>query len=247
MRVTVVIPTIRARDSLDSCLDCATAALDGISSEIYVISAHDVTIKRRDAYYVHSASDHACVKRNLGLFLARGEFIHFLDDDDFVYLNFYKDLIADLTRDPHALGATCSVKIHDCATGNIRIRVKGTSRSKIYFKNLLFSNKIGTTSSVMLRRSALEGLAFDENLPCRQDFELWLRVLERDPEKYFIVSPDVLLSYSQNSINSISKSHSILSHGRNAILVTLRGNRRFYIKCCLIVGAIRYILSKARI
>src|SRR5690606_16623602 len=47
------------------------------------------------------------------------------------------------------------------------------------FKDLLIENKIGTTNTVMLRTDVAKQLLFDETLPGRQDYDLWLRVAKR--------------------------------------------------------------------
>lgn len=119
--------------------------------------------------------------RNLGIKDAKGDYIAFLDDDD-------EWLPVKLEKQINQFSKDNSIAI--CYTGrNVKKEGKrffGLSKkysfhlpeSKDHFKSIMTDNFVGPSSSVLIRRDVLEKSGgFDENLPCYQDYELFIRIL----------------------------------------------------------------------
>ena len=112
--------------------------------------------------------------RNMGISMASGEFIAFLDDDDEwmpekldKQMKLFKDESVGLVY----TGSQVVYDFYDISYYNIP-----KDRGDL-FKKVLIRNCIGTTSSVVVRKSILEksGL-FDEEIKMRQDQDLWIRI-----------------------------------------------------------------------
>ena len=120
--------------------------------------------------------------RNIGIENSKGEYVAFLDDDD-------EWLPEKLKKQVECFNTNTQIGI--CYTGR-RIMRKGkiTGLSKRYsfryppyedhFRSIMSDNFIGVTSSVVIPRSVLIELkGFDENLPCLQDYDLFIRILKK--------------------------------------------------------------------
>jgi len=129
----------------------------------------------RIEYIKHNKNRGGSAARNTGIKAARGEYIAFLDSDDEWQ---YKKLEKQITHlNNNYLNAFISY------TGYFRINDKGdnsifkpTKHGDIY-NNQLWEDHVSPTSAVMVRRICFEKVGlFDESLPARQDYDMWLRL-----------------------------------------------------------------------
>lgn len=115
--------------------------------------------------------------RNLGLSHATKELVAFLDDDDqWKPDKLYKQALLMNSND-----------LVLCYTGLLICKPDGNSRYSFrkpefsdHFKSIMKKNFVGTTSSVVVRRSFLEKTGgFDISLPALQDYDLYIRLLRK--------------------------------------------------------------------
>ena len=115
--------------------------------------------------------------RNTGIKAAKGEHVAFLDDDDEWLPTKIEKQVALMDADKEVglvyTGINC-VYVNEGIDYPIKQYLRG-DLSKI----ILFQNCIGSTSSVMLRKNYLNDTGFDENLQARQDYDLWISVLQK--------------------------------------------------------------------
>jgi glycosyltransferase involved in cell wall biosynthesis len=121
--------------------------------------------------------------RNIGINKSAGEYIAFLDDDD-------EWLPEKLAKQYNMFLKSPEIAL--CYTGRTIIRENkyylGFSKKYSYkhsnsgdqYRSIMSDNFIGVTSSVMIKKEVLLELnGFDENLPCYQDYELFIRILKK--------------------------------------------------------------------
>lgn len=121
----------------------------------------------------HKGPGHA---RNLGIEAAVGDWLAFLDSDD-IWVDNRLAVIAGLISDRREL-----TFIHN---DEWMIGIDGVVRRLEYAKQYkrgvglakqLYRKNIVSTSSLVVRKTALGGQRFDEVLMSAQDYELWLRI-----------------------------------------------------------------------
>ena len=105
--------------------------------------------------------------RNLGLEMAKGEYISFLDDDDIWDPNKTKIQLDFLKNNPNTKLVYCNFN-QWFQNGKKREKIMS---SLISFEDLLVFNLIGSFSFVMVKASEQERIRIDEELKSSQDWD----------------------------------------------------------------------------
>lgn len=153
--------------------------------------------------------------RNMGITLATGSYIAFLDDDDEFHPEKLSFIVAAITADPSA-----DVIYHPAVIRMVAESVEYISSLREFasrenaFSELLVMNRVGGTSMVVCRRELLLTVGmFSVCQPALQDYELWLR-LARAGAKFLLLRQPLTFYYQVTRKASISKS---LESNRRAI------------------------------
>ena len=101
IKISVIVPVFKAQNTISKCLD---SLINQSLSDIEIICVNDGSsdnslkilqeYKNKDVRIrvVNQENSGVAIARNMALTLAKGEFIGFLDSDDWVSLNFYESL-----------------------------------------------------------------------------------------------------------------------------------------------------------
>ena len=101
MLLSIIIPIYNVEDTLRRCLmsvlpqvddTMEVVLIDDGSTDSSALIAEEMIQNRTDCTLIHQANGGLSAARNAGIELAKGEFITFIDSDDFVADGTYKDL-----------------------------------------------------------------------------------------------------------------------------------------------------------
>lgn len=142
--------------------------------------------------------------RNIGILMAKGQYIAFLDDDDIwssrkieVQMKLFEDFQVGMVYcDGYSF-------IDDDRASLGVFREASLYEVPISQELELFNDYIGSTSQAIVRRECFANVGlFDTDMPARQDYEMWLRI---SGGGYKIVgSTEKLLYYRKHSGERIS-------------------------------------------
>lgn len=129
--------------------------------------------------YVYQTNQGLSAARNTGVQKSHGEFIVFLDADDWLYPDaLHKDIVV---MDHHPNVAFVSGG-HDKVDSNKQV-LSSESRTieTNHYQQLLKGNYIGMHATVMYRRSVFDTFVFDTSLKVCEDYDLYLRIAREQP------------------------------------------------------------------
>lgn len=201
--VSVIIPTYKRAEKLSRAID---SVLNQTYKNIEVIVVDDnnqntkfrlITEKIMDQYkndsrvkYIkHEVNRNGAAARNTGIVKSNGEFIAFLDDDDWFYTEKIEKQVKYLMRHKDYDGVYCW-RIQNGKA------IKGKYIGDLS-KEILLMEFTPTTSSLLFKKnSMLQIKMFDENFKRHQDFELLLKYFRNGYKLGYI--PNVLVEIGQN-------------------------------------------------
>lgn len=143
------------------------------NTEEVVKSFNDPRIR----YIRHEENRGGSAARNTGIRAARGAYIAFLDSDDEWLPEKLAKQVQKMTCSGDQVGFVYTgVKVIDAETGRCLVEKVPFLEGNVY-SQLLEGAFIGTCSSVMVRKTAIEEVSgFDEQLVSRQDWDCWIRI-----------------------------------------------------------------------
>jgi len=230
-RVSICIPTYNRAHSLRRTLE---SALDQSGSDVEIIVLDDsssdetfaVASEYRDARLrIERAAQRLGAAQNFNrcLDVARGKYVKILCDDDVLYPAAVALLAGALDRFSEATLATSAWHLLD-ETGSVTCKF-GVLRDapqegalvdlrRIVKDSWLYLNRIGSPSSVMLRKASLTGLRFNPQYRQMMDWDLWIRLLNRGRLVYL---PQVLSGYQRHP-QTLSVKHEPLAQTAQDLL-----------------------------
>lgn len=226
--VSVVIPVYNRESYIESCVNSVLnqeksscnyevivvddGSTDG-SSEVLKKFGNKIHYKRIDN------SGRPAVPRNVGISMAKGEYIAFQDSDDLWVPNKLKVQLPELLKSEAALsyGNAGIIDASGNTTGRNILGSNNQFFSGKVFDELVVENYIPTLTTIV-RKDVLTDLGgFDEsvNLTGVEDYHLWLRIAA----KYTVTSINALLAKYRSHDGNISTQNPIISYKRQEEMI----------------------------
>jgi glycosyltransferase involved in cell wall biosynthesis len=232
--VSIVIPTFNRVENLKRAL---ASVLAQTITEIEVIVVDDgstdqtleMLSKNQDprllVEHLHKNSGGPSIPRNVGVRKARGEWLAFLDSDDWWEPQHLESKLAAIARS--GTRAACgnayisSAGISEASQPQNSTKgletLHGFMPTQLGIENLLSNNLIITSSVVMRREDVIRvhGFPSTANGPVHEDYAVWLRA---STFTNFTVSNEVTVHYQTNSPDSYGAMNSEESARENTFL-----------------------------
>lgn len=193
-KVSVIVPTHNRANSLNQAL-LSINKQTYYNLEIIVIANGcvdntDEIIKqfkrqfKGELLYLHFDKTIGGAKaRNIGMDKAQGEYIAFLDDDDYWHKDKLATQIALLNKNQYAIIGSNFVYIH---SKNQQKKAGRFHKNTLTIKDLYYENILGSFSFCLTKKAYLENIQINEALTALQDWDLWLKILHNTGLKAYI-------------------------------------------------------------
>jgi len=192
--VSIVIPTFNRPDTLRRSVESVLAqTYENI--EIVVVNDGGVAVEsvllgadtRGQVVHLRLPMNRGMsVARNHALRIVRGEYIGFLDDDDFLDPHHVETMVKALSAGEHRIGYANTRRRIELEENGVlvvkRIDDPLPDWCREYDRDAFLYTNLMPIQSVMLHRSCIEECGpFDEGLAVLEDWELWLRISRKFP------------------------------------------------------------------
>ncbi len=187
MKVSVVIVTKNRKDFLLRAINSVVNQTLKPSEIIVVDDASDYDVKSVISslgidnlkLIINPKSVGGAIARNIGANTTNGDILMFLDDDDAWEKNKIEKQVVLFENNKNTVLVYSGRKIVKDTDLNKVIRMAVSKKEGDLSKLIFEKNYVGITSSVAMRKEVFDKVGgFDENLPCRQDYDLWIRILK---------------------------------------------------------------------
>lgn len=266
MRISVVIPTYNREKYICECVKSAIQQTYNGDYDVIVVDDGSIdstpkilsAFKGKIIYKKINNSGRPAVPRNVGVNIAKGEYVAFLDSDDIWMPNKLEAQVRDIQESKSILSYS-NAEIIDSSgnsTGSL-VLSNDQGHSGAIFQYLLKDNIVSTLTVLASKKYILDAGGFDEAPVNKvwEDYDLWLRMslmgnfsyISKPLAKYrrhdSNISQETRVNDLQKKIYSMHKLKSVVDNHKHAELVKMRladlyselaslhnGSRRYYWK-----------------
>lgn len=214
---TVLITTFNRPKDLTNAIE-SVLKLDVAPGEIIVVNDGEPLSSEFVAHYINhnirfystSGYQGPSAARNLGIKVATGKWICFLDDDDCFYTNRLSAVLPLVNKELDVIISEVTINYP-----TFDLRYSTTTHFRGH-RELIIRNSIGGIPKLTIRASILKEILFNENLKAFEDYELNLRLSQARLKFGYTATPLVVCNYIVNK-PSVSKSSSASLYNLYAI------------------------------
>jgi len=214
-KVSVIIPTYKRSNYLIRAVESVLSqtyqnveiiVVDDNDEESEFRKINEARLKKyidskKIIYLKHLTNKNGAAARNTGIKRATGDYITFLDDDDFFLKERLEIMVEHLERNANYLAAyTGMIKIRNGSFINYRTNIKS---GNFMYEALCQNSFFGTGSNMMFRKEAINKIGlFDEKFLRYQDMEYMLRFFEIG--EILGINKILVVKCAEDSINQVN-------------------------------------------
>ena len=222
-RVSVVVPAWNAARFIEVTLatalgqtfrDIEVIVIDDGSKDQTAATVRRVVAADSRARLIEQSNTGLAGARNRGIRESRGDLIAFLDHDDLWHPDKLALQVALLDSHPLAALASCYSAVIDEEHRCLGWRFGGNANGDVYDEALVW-DMISGGSVALIRRTAFDVVGqFDESLPMRSDWDMWIRIARRF---HFATVPQTLVGYTRSKLG-LSRGYDKMAEAGKSVL-----------------------------
>ena len=158
--------------------------------------------------YFYKNHEGACIARNVGLKKSKGEFVVYLDSDDYFYENYLSTVLEYFQKNPKKIFAVSNynrrVELYNSEFKLLDFtKASSSQKEEIKLQDFYYWNVRTTSSGLVHRKNISKKIAWDPKVKRFQDWDFIMQLGNLYPHGFLHI-PQVLFEYSQkHGTNSI--------------------------------------------
>lgn len=161
--------------------------------------------------------------RNEGLKIAKGDYIGFVDPDDFIESTMYENLISDALNNECEI-AVCGVRNIEYSTKQILNETKLKENKKIDKENFLERILDGKETSAIwnkiFSKEIVKANYFDENFKIGEDFKWLFTLIKNTPEMKIFLDHKILYNWNKRNDSAVNNKNNYNKNIEKSIMLT---------------------------
>lgn len=208
--VSIIIPIYNSAQFLHRCID-SVLKQDYTNIEIILVNdgskddspaiCDKYAIENTNVTVLHIPNGGASLARKRGIEIAKGEYLSFIDSDDYVAKNYISALYAAVYK-YHTQVASCHVQI---TTANDKIKKKSPSFISLLTENMLmhrfFYYEFWGMPGGLYKRDVLSNLYFPKETLC-EDYFIKAQIFIQTPQMALVESPLYIYEKHEGSLSN---------------------------------------------
>ncbi len=182
--VSVIIPSFNYGKYLPEAFE-SVAIQDYPNIEIVVVDdgstddTREICQRYPRVKYFHQTNQGLSAARNFGIKNSAGEYIIFLDADDWLLPGAVSRNVRHLLERPECVFVSGGYEVRFTRTGKIYNAVEHVASG--HYARLLQGNYVGVPATALYRRRVFDEFVFDTDIKSCQDYDLYLRITRKYP------------------------------------------------------------------
>ncbi len=182
--ITVIIPCFNYGRFLPEALE-SIRSQDYPSIEIIVVDdgstddTREIAERNRKVKYIYQANQGLSAARNTGIKNSEGQFLIFLDADDWLLPDAININLSYLKQNKEFAFVSGAFEMVFAESGKIENNIQEVKSD--HYLHLLQGNYIGVPATVLYRRWIFDEILFDTSLKSCQDYDLYFRITRKYP------------------------------------------------------------------
>lgn len=191
IKISVIVPIYNVEKYLEKCLNTIISQtyknleiilIDDGSNDNSGIICDEYAKKDKRIIVIHQKNTGVSSARNKGLKIASGDYIGFIDPDDYIQKNMYEIMLNNILESKSDI-CICGIKriTEDGIIANITKKQEIREYTKKEILELLIQDKYITTSvwNKLFKSELIKMIEFNENRKVGEDFEFILEALKK--------------------------------------------------------------------
>lgn len=208
--ISIIVPIYNSAKFLHRCIN-SILTQDYLNIEIILVDdgskdespiiCDDYSKKHNNIRVLHIPNGGASLARKKGIEIAKGQYLSFIDSDDYVTKNYISALYTAIQK-YHTQVASCYVQI---TKANDKIRTEATSAISLLEKNTLmhrfFHYEFWGMPGGLYKRDVLSNLYFPKETLC-EDYLIKAQIFIQTPQMALIESPLYIYEKHEGSLSN---------------------------------------------
>lgn len=197
IKISIIIPIYNVENYIEKCFESIIRQKNMYEVEIICIDdgSTDASGTICDQYaekdkrfkVIHKKNEGVAVARNIGLEIAKGKYIAWIDPDDYISENWYEEIIKLINSDIDIIFFDFVEVIEGRLNAKIFGKVSGYIEKKDFINELVIDQKIQSQLwSKVIKKELYKGIKMPVDLRILEDFAVLHYIVERAKKIYYI-------------------------------------------------------------